>query len=69
MIDVYNDTTLSTGTSVNIQKRLWGYCNQGGTMLSSPNCGKCGFVQKIMEGGLWGVAQVDEEFEEELMGQ
>ena len=66
MIDVYNDTTLSTGISVNIQKRLWGYCNLGGTMLSSPNCGKCGFVQKIME---WGVAQVDEEFEEELMGQ
>ena len=54
---------------MNIHKRLGGYCNQGGTMLSSPNCGKCGFVQKIMEGGLWGVGQVDEEFEEGLMGQ
>jgi len=51
---------------VNIHKKLEGYYNQGGTMLANPNYGKCGFVQKIME---WGVAQVDEEFEEELMGQ
>ena len=54
---------------MNIHKKLEGYYNQGGTMLANPNYGKCGFVQKIMEGGLWGVGQVDEEFEEGLMGQ
>jgi len=38
-------------------------------MLGNPNCGKCSFVQKIMEVVSWEVVQVDEEFEEGLMAR